>query len=285
MDSTGAVALQIFSLKRTLSYWNLNVAVNFMVPQTSMKRQKPTIAGLEAALESEKQRRLEVERRLQRANADFEDFTTKVVHDLREPLRTVNIYCELISADPGSAEAGKFLEFILAGVDRGQNLLAGITEYASAARERRPPVRVDMNAVFADSAGRVTQDQAGPAVFTHDPLPAVTGDFDSLAKVMKNLLENAIKFGDKAETRTHVSSRKAGNEWLISVQDNGPGIDAAHYETIFSLFKRLHGREYPGHGIGLAFCKKVVERHGGRIWVDSTLGAGSTFYFTLPGFD
>lgn len=253
---------------------------------SGIKRMKTTAAELEATLETERQLRVEAEGRLRRANADFEDFTSKVSHDLREPLRAVNLYCQLISTDPGSPDAEKYLGFIREGVDRAQSLLAGITEYASVARDRRPPVRVDMNAVFVDSARRVTRNKAGTVpVITQDPLPAVAGDFDLLVRMLRNLLDNAIKFGDKEELRTHVSSRWAEHEWLFSVQDNGPGIDAAHHEAVFSLFKRLHGRDYPGHGIGLAFSKKVVERHGGRIWVDSRLGVGSTFYFTLPNFD
>jgi signal transduction histidine kinase len=253
---------------------------------SGMKRVRTTAAELEAGLESERQLRVEAEARLQRVNAEFEDFTSKVSHDLREPLRAVNLYCQLISTDPAGPDSEKYLGFIREGVDRAQTLLGGITEYASASRDRRPPVRVDMNAVFMDSARRLAGNNTGlPPVVTHDPLPAVAGDFDLLVRMMRNLLDNAIKFGDKPEARTHVSSRWAENEWLFSVQDNGPGIDAAHRESVFSLFKRLHGRDYPGHGIGLAFCKKVVERHGGRIWVDSRLGVGSTFYFTLPTFE
>jgi signal transduction histidine kinase len=278
-----------------------------MVPQTSRtqssrKRGKPSVTELEAALAAERQLRLEIEQQLQRANADFEDFTSKVSHDLREPLRAVSIYCQLISADlakpaqpdGGPAETEKYLKFVLDGVDRAQTLLASIMEYASVARERRPPVRVDMTAVFLDSVKRVTREPASRepagreplnAVLTNDPLPAVTGDFDALARVMRNLLENAVKFAGKTGQRVHVSSERDGNEWRFSVQDDGPGIDPAHHEAVFLLFKRLHGREFPGHGIGLAYCKKVVERHGGRIWVESTAGGGSTFYFTLPAFD
>jgi light-regulated signal transduction histidine kinase (bacteriophytochrome) len=270
-----------------------------IVPQTSAQTseskhpRKPataSVAELEAALEAERQLRLEAEKRVQRANADFEDFTSKVSHDLREPLRAVSIYCQLISADLSKAEGQpgeteKYLKFVLDGVDRAQNLLASIMEYASVARERRPPVRVDMNAVFVDSLKRVTRDQPSHPVLTSDSLPAVTGDFDALARVMRHLIENAVKFAGKSDPRVHVSSQRDGNDWLLSVQDNGPGIDASHHDTIFSLFKRLHGRDYPGHGIGLAYCKRVVERHGGRIWVASTAGGGSTFYFTLPAFD
>jgi light-regulated signal transduction histidine kinase (bacteriophytochrome) len=217
-----------------------------MVPQTSTqtsvskhsrKPLRPSVTELEAALEAERELRLEAEKQLQRANADFEDFTSKVSHDLREPLRAVSIYCQLISADLPKAggeptETEKYLKFVLEGVDRAQTLLASIMEYASVARERRPPVRVDMNAVFVDSLKRVTRDQPARPVLTSDPLPAVTGDFDALARVMRNLIENAVKFAGKPEPHVHVSSQRDGNDWRLSVQDDGPGIDAAHHDAI-----------------------------------------------------
>ena len=119
------------------------------------------------------------------------------------------------------------------------------------------------------------------AVVTHDPLPAVMGDFEGLAKVLHHLIRNAIEYCGALSPRVHVSSRREDLEWVFSVKDNGPGIDPAFQGRIFGVFKRLHGKEHPGNGLGLAFCRKAIEWQGGRMWMESTPGAGSTFYFTL----
>jgi chemotaxis family two-component system sensor kinase Cph1 len=120
------------------------------------------------------------------------------------------------------------------------------------------------------------------AVVTHDPLPVVTGDFEILTKVLHHLVRNAIEYCVAPSPHVHISSRRVDLNWVLSVKDNGPGIDPEFQSRIFEVFKRLHGKEYPGNGLGLAFCKKAIEWHGGRMWIESTPGAGSTFYFTLP---
>ncbi|MGH9557981.1 MAG: sensor histidine kinase, partial [Bryobacteraceae bacterium] len=224
----------------------------------------------------------------------------------REPLRTVSTYCQLLSEKnaPGEEdeETKLFLGYILDGVDRAQALLTSMVEYATGSVSRRPPVAVDMNAVFAE-AERAVDSVGKPegAAICHDPLPIVTGDFDVLTKVMRHLIDNAIKFNRAPDPRVCVSATRDGAFWKFSVCDNGPGIDPAHHERIFGLFKRLHGRDYPGSGLGLAFCRKVVESLGGRVWVESRSPAqpedstsaqpedstsaqpeGSAFYFTLP---
>jgi chemotaxis family two-component system sensor kinase Cph1 len=123
------------------------------------------------------------------------------------------------------------------------------------------------------------------AIVTHDPLPAVTGDFEILTKVLRHLIENALEYRGAPPTRVHISSKRVDPDWVFSVQDNGPGIEPAFQDRIFGAFKRLHGKEHPGNGLGLAFCRKAIEWQGGRIWVESAPGAGSTFYFTLPAAD
>jgi signal transduction histidine kinase len=113
-------------------------------------------------------------------------------------------------------------------------------------------------------------------------LPAVTGDFEILTKVLYHLIRNAVEYCGTPAPRVHISSSLVDSDWVFSVADNGPGIEPAFQRRVFGVFKRLHGKEHPGNGLGLAFCKKAIEWHGGRMWLESTPGAGSTFYFTLP---
>jgi signal transduction histidine kinase len=238
--------------------------------------------------------------RLRKSKADLQEFVSMVSHDLREPLRTVGMYCELLSsrmpatpdtgANQGESangdEADLFRRYILDAVDRAQTLLTGMVEYADAEPEKRRPMPVEMEAVYWEAERRLDPAPGSePPALSHDPLPTVSGDFDTLTKLLRHLLDNAVKFNPKAKRCAHVSAKQTGGEWLFSVRDNGPGIEAAHRERIFGLFKRLHGRDVRGSGLGLAYAQRAVEWHGGRIWVESTPGEGSTFYFTLPAVD
>jgi len=256
--------------------------------ETDRKHSKNEIERLQAALETEKQLRHQAESRLRQTNSDFREFTSMVCHDLREPLRTVSSYCELLSSRQESpdADSARFLGYILDAVDRVESMLSGMVEYAGMDFEKRPLVPIDMNAVFWEGARRASpQPEQTEIIFTHDELPKVSGDFDTLTKVFRHLLDNAVKFSRKPDPRVHVSARREGPEWVFSVKDNGAGIDPSHHQLIFVLFKRLHGRDFPGNGLGLPFCRKILDWHTGRIWVESTLGEGATFYFTLRALD
>src|SRR5690242_10386909 len=160
------------------------------------------------------------------------------------------------------------------------SLLTDIVEYAVTDTSPRQPARTDMEAVLRLAMEKQLNDEN--AAVTHDPLPVVMGDSEILTRVLKHLIGNALKYGGTPHPRVHISARRENLEWVFSVQDNGSGIDPAFRDRIFGVFKRLHGKEYPGTGLGLAFCKKAIEWHGGRIWVESTPGGGATFYFTLP---
>ena len=229
------------------------------------------------------------DQRLDRANADFEEFVSRAAHNLRESLRDVSSYSQLMAetyAGRLDPDAGAFLERIQEGAAHMESLLADMVDYWATATGDRPASRTDMEAVlnqallFADK--RITE---RAAVVTHDPLPAVVGNFDILAKVLHHLIRNAIEYCATPFPLVHISSRREDREWVFSVRDNGPGIAPALQGRIFGVFRRLHGREHPGNGLGLAFCKKAIERLDGRMWMESAPGAGSTFYFTLPATD
>jgi light-regulated signal transduction histidine kinase (bacteriophytochrome) len=167
-----------------------------------------------------------------------------------------------------------------------QSLLADMVDYWAAGTGGRQSSPTDMEAVLRQAllcAERQIAERG--AVVTHDPLPVVKGDFGVLTKVLHHLIRNAIEYCDAPSPSIHTSSRREGPEWVISVRDNGAGIEPAFQARIFQAFRRLHGKEHPGNGLGLAFCKKAIESHGGRMWMESAPGAGSTFYFALPPAD
>jgi len=229
---------------------------------------------------------VEIERIRQALEAEFEEFVSMAAHDLREPLRDVASFSQLMAetyAGRLDSDAGVFLERIREGAARMQSLLADVVDYWATATGDRQASPTDMEAVLSQALLSLDkQITERSAVATHNPLPAVTGDFEMLTKVLHHLIRNAIEYCGAPSPRVHISSRRVDSDWVFSVADNGPGIDPAFQGRIFGVFKRLHGKEHPGNGLGLAFCKKAIEWHGGRIWLESTPGAGSTFYFTLP---
>jgi light-regulated signal transduction histidine kinase (bacteriophytochrome) len=243
------------------------------------------IERLRKALDAETLRCLDAERRLDQANADFEEFVSMAAHNLREPLRDVASFSQLMAetwTGRLDSEADVFLERIQGGATRMESVLADVVDYWATGNGDRQSSRTDMEAVLRQAlicAERQITERS--AIVTHDPLPAVTGDFETLARVLHHLIRNAIEYCGTALPRVHISSKRVDLEWVFSVEDNGPGIDPAFQGRVFEVFRRLHGQEYPGNGLGLAFCRKAIEWHGGRMWIESTPGAGSTFYFTL----
>ena len=181
-------------------------------------------------------------------------------------------------------DADEFIGFAVDGATRMHWLINDLLTYSQVGTRAKALAPTDSEAVFEQSLSnlRVAIEEKGAAV-THEPLPRVMADDVQLGQLFQNLVSNAIKFHGEGVPRVHVSANPNGNRWIFSIQDNGIGIDPEFKERIFVIFQRLHGKDkYPGTGIGLAICKKIVERHGGDIWVESELGKGATFYFTLP---
>ena len=223
---------------------------------------------------------------LARSNADLEQFAYIASHDLQEPLRMVSSYTQLLAkryCGRLDADADEFIGFAVEGALRMQALIQDLLTYSRVGRNPGPADAVQVDAVFE----RVLRNLAAPiqetgAVVTREGLPTVNGEAIEIGQLLQNLIANGIKFCREEVPRVHVSAERDGSAWQFCVRDNGIGIEAAHQERIFSMFQRLHTQvEYPGTGIGLAICRKVVERHGGRIWVESTPGEGSAFFFTL----
>jgi len=246
----------------------------------------------QVAIAMERQRAMEALRQtaadLARSNTDLEQFAYVASHDLQEPLRTVAGYLQLLERRYKSKldkEADEFIAFAVDGALRLKQLINDLLSYSRVGTRGRPFEAVDMNRVFADvveSLGGVIRENG--AAVTSDPLPTVRGDPTQLVQLLQNLIANGIKFRRDDPPRVHVSARQEGAHWQFSVHDNGIGMAPEYFERVFVVFQRLHPQaRYPGTGIGLAICKKIVDRHGGRIWVESEVGAGSTFFFTLPG--
>ncbi|HKW37763.1 MAG TPA: ATP-binding protein [Burkholderiales bacterium] len=225
---------------------------------------------------------------LARSNAELQQFAYVASHDLQEPLRMIGSYTQLLErryGDKLDTEAREFMGFIVDGATRMKQLIEDLLAYSRVGTRGRELRAIQAQAALDRALVNLRAAiEASDAQITHDVLPEVNADDTQLAQLLQNLIGNAIKFRKKGEPlRIHVGAQDAGDEWRFSVSDNGIGIEPQYFERIFMVFQRLHTRdEYPGTGIGLAICKKVVDRHRGRIWIESAHGKGSTFFFTLP---
>jgi PAS domain S-box-containing protein len=223
---------------------------------------------------------------LERSNAELGQFAYVASHDLQEPLRMVSSYTQLLVRRYGErfdGDAREFMAYVVDGAARMKQLIEDLLAYSRVGTRGREFDAVAVEGSLRRAIGnlRAAIEEAGASV-TYDALPSLEADDLQLTQLFQNLIGNALKFRSASVPRIHVSSKEKENEWEFAVQDNGIGIEAAYFERIFMVFQRLHNKgEYPGTGIGLAICKKVVERHGGRIWVESVLGEGASFNFTL----
>lgn len=241
--------------------------------------------------EQERQQAMEklkrLTRDLERSNTELQQFAYVASHDLTEPLRMITSYLELLGGHVRrklGVEEQEFISYALDGARRMQGLIQDLLAYARVDTRGRPLEPTDCERVLETALANLKLAiSEGHAVIEHERLPVVKGDSAQLTLVFQNLIGNAVKFRGKDAPKIHVGASRNNGEWVFEVKDNGIGIDPKNFNRLFVLFQRLHTRqEYPGTGMGLAICKKIIERHGGRIWIESKPNDGAAFFFTLP---
>jgi len=272
-----------FPLELSLSSWKTREDTFFTAILSDITERKKSEKALK---HQEARERRSVE--LKRSNDELQQFAYIAAHDLQEPLRMVASYTQLLAKRYKGrldSDADEFIAYAVDGAHRMQLLIGDLLAYCRVGTKGEEPRETSSEAALEQALLNLQgaiQESGG--VVTHDPLPTVIADGAQLVQLFQNVVGNAIKYRSAELPRVHVSANKnGGNEWIFSMRDNGLGIDPKYFEKIFVMFQRLHGREeFSGTGIGLAVCKKIAARHGGRMWVESEPGKGSTFYFALP---
>lgn len=226
------------------------------------------------------------EEALERSNEDLERFAYAASHDLKEPLRLIGSYVQLLQKryrGKMGDDADEYIDYVVSSVKRMDELIGDLLAYSRVGTSDRNFEENDCDAILKWTIMNLQMAiRETGALVTYEPLPTVVGDQSQLVQLFQNLLGNAIKYRGDEPPQIHVSATIERDEWIFSVRDNGLGIEPKYHKQVFGIFKRLHGRERPGTGIGLAICQRIVERHGGRIWLESEPGRGSTFYFSIP---
>lgn len=225
-------------------------------------------------------------RELAQSNAELQQFAYVASHDLQEPLRMVASYTQLLGKryrGKLDRDADEFIGYAVDGATRMQRLIRDLLEYSRVGAERQSFEETDCELVFEQAMQNLSASvRERHAEVTHDPLPIVQASPTHLIQVFQNLIGNALKFQGDAPPKIHVGAKALPDGWEFSVRDNGVGMPGDQLDRIFAIFQRLHGQsEYPGTGIGLAICKRIVGKYGGQVWAESEPGQGSTFYFTL----
>jgi light-regulated signal transduction histidine kinase (bacteriophytochrome) len=302
-DDGAAVAISVFMLAGVLAIPSLfqtiqqaaetlRRAKDDLEIQVAQRTEELREANAHLSVELDERRRAEQQLaryadELARSNTELEQFAYVASHDLQEPLRMVASFTQLLGRryrGKLDQDADEFIGYAVDGANRMQRLLNDLLAYSRVGTRGKPLGPTDCNVVFKQARDNLAKaiEESSTVIF-QDSLPVVAADEMQLLQVFQNLIANAIKFRGPEPPQIRVTAARRDHEWVFAIKDNGIGIAPEHQERIFSIFQRLHHRsEYPGTGVGLAICKKIVERHGGRSWVESQLGKGSTFYFSLP---
>lgn len=280
------VLVVVFYVTRPLNRLRAALAGRRIEPLKGLMRSRSEFGELAGLVK----RSFELEQELKRSNQELEHFAYVASHDLQEPLRMVSSFTQLLARryqGKLDKDADEFIRFAVDGANRMQRLINDLLQYSRVGTHGRKlePVAAEevLNRVLINLKLALEENRAE---VTHDPLPKVMADGQQLEQLFQNLIGNAVKFHGEEPPRVHIRAERSNGAWMFSVRDNGIGIDPQQHERIFEIFQRAHTRqEYPGTGIGLAVCKKIVERHGGRIWVESAPGRGAEFRFTLPAVE
>jgi len=224
---------------------------------------------------------------LKRSNLELEQFAYIASHDLQEPLRMVSGFANLLEKryrESLDKDAHDFIDFIIDGASRMHDLINDLLTFSRIGTQGILFKPTDMNVVLEATLNNVRISAIETnAIITNDPLPVIIADESQMVQLLQNLISNAIKFHGPVPPKIHISGEIKKNEWIFTIKDNGIGIDSKNFERIFVIFQRLHKKgEYSGTGIGLTVCKKIIQRHGGKIWVESELKKGSIFHFSIP---
>lgn len=290
LDATLKAVTAAISLATAIVLWP-------MIPRALKLPSPEQLRAVNEDLRMEIAERLRVEHELRQANEallksnlELQHFAHVAAHDLQTPLRSISVFTQLIHRDlkgKGGEQTEEWLGRVLEGTSRMQALIDDLLAYSRLDSQARPFEATDcrrlLDEVKANLSGPI---QDARAEIESSDLPTVLADRFQVAQVLQNLIGNGIKYNTAETPRVTVTATRRGNEWIFSVSDNGIGIDPKYREKVFEIFRRLHTQqEYPGTGIGLAICQKIVERHGGQIWIDSNEGGGTVFRFTLPAAD
>ncbi len=271
--------------KNTLDILNKELA--FQYEEKAKRAAELIIANKELAFQNEEKEKRSKE--LENANKDLEQFAYAASHDLQEPLRMISSFIQLLERkykDKLDQEADEYIHFVVDGATRMQKLLINLLDFSRISTHAKPFVHVDTKTIVGQAISILhLLITANNALLNCDDLPVIKADESQILRVFQNLIENAVKFKKKTELpQIHISCTKQDNMYRFSVADNGIGIEMQYHDKVFSVFQRLHSvKDYPGTGIGLSICKRIIERHGGTIWFESVLNEGTTFYFTIPG--
>ncbi len=223
---------------------------------------------------------------LKRSNEDLQQFAYVASHDLQEPLRTIVSFSQLLNEkydDKLDKDGQEFIYFVIDGANRMNTFIKDILAYSRITTHAKPSMLTDLNDILKDTLFNLQESiKESGAIITYDKMPTLNVDGSQFIQLFQNLISNAIKFRRKEPPKIHLGVKEIDDGWLFSIEDNGIGIESKYFDRLFNIFYRLHTKEeYPGTGIGLPICKKIVQRYGGKIWVESNIGVGSTFFFTI----
>ncbi|MFX1551583.1 MAG: ATP-binding protein [Promethearchaeota archaeon] len=280
-----AVILVLFNLVPEEEFFNLETLNNILRAVSLI------IVGIVVSVLSEHISKREIEfneimEDLKRSNEDLQQFAYVASHDLQEPLRAIVSFSQLFEEkykDKVDKNGAEFIHFVTDGAKKMNTLIKDLLSYSRITTHAQPSKLTNLEKILKEAIFNLQEAiKESSAVITHDKMPILKVDKTQFIQLFQNLLSNAIKFRRQEPPKIHVGVKQINDEWLFSVKDNGIGIESKFFDKLFNIFYRLHTKEeYPGTGIGLPICKKIVQRYGGKIWVESEFGKGSTFYFTI----